>query len=179
MRTHLASLGGALLLLLVGSAILFLVGSTIERNHRHHESSAAKPADVSGGESGNETGGEGAQPAETHVESAHGEAGAKILGINTESLALSIIAVVLSLLLASAIWLGVWARLVLLAVVVFGLVFAAGDGREIVHQLDESNGGLAAIAAILIALHVAVAALAALLLRRRSLPALPASEPSA
>jgi hypothetical protein len=40
-------------------------------------------------------------------------------------------------------------RLILLLVVGFGLVFAAGDGRELVHQLDESNAGIAVIAAIL------------------------------
>jgi hypothetical protein len=51
----------------------------------------------------------------------------------------------------------------LLLVAGFGLVFAAGDGRELVHQLDESNAGIAAIAAILICLHLAVAALAAAL----------------
>ena len=36
----------------------------------------------------------------------------------------------------------------------------------LVHQLDESNAGLAAIAAILIGLHLAVAALAASLFLR-------------
>jgi hypothetical protein len=51
-------------------------------------------------------------------------------------------------------------------VAAFGLVFAAGDGRELVHQLDESNAGIAAIAAILIALHLAVAALATALFLR-------------
>jgi hypothetical protein len=57
---------------------------------------------------------------------------------------------------------------VLLAVVAFGLVFATGDAREVVHQLDESNSGLAAVASILVALHLAIALIAALLLRPRS-----------
>jgi hypothetical protein len=52
-------------------------------------------------------------------------------------------------------------------VAVFGLVFAAGDARELVHQLDESNGGLAAIAAILIGFHLAVTAFAVVLYLRR------------
>jgi hypothetical protein len=69
-------------------------------------------------------------------------------------------AVVASLLFALAVWLGRWRRPLLLLVVGFGLVFAAGDGRELVHQLDESNAGIAAIAAILIGLHLAIAALA-------------------
>jgi hypothetical protein len=188
MRIHLTPLRAALALLLVASAILFLVGSTIERNHRHHEQTpAAQTAHSESGEgtktgepehSKSESGGGKSSGTETgHVGAGHAEAGAKILGVNTESLALSIVAVVLSVLLAAAIWLRRWSRLVLLAVVGFGLVFAAGDAREVVHQLDDSNNGLAAVAAILITLHLAVAALAALLLRPRPLAGVPASEP--
>jgi hypothetical protein len=51
-------------------------------------------------------------------------------------------------------------------VAAFGLVFAAGDARELAHQLDESHAGLAAIAGTLIALHLAVTALAAALFPR-------------
>ena len=40
-------------------------------------------------------------------------------------------------------------RLILLRVAGFGFVFAAGDGRELVHQLNEANASIAAIAAIL------------------------------
>jgi hypothetical protein len=177
MRTHLTRLRTALVLLLVGSAVLFLVGSTIERNNRHHESVAAKPAELSG-ESESETSHEGAKSAEKRVESGSSERSAKILGVDTESLALSIVAVVLSLLLAAAIWLDKWPRLALLAVLSFGLVFAAGDARELVHQADESNGGLAAIAAILIALHLAMAVLALVLLRPRSQRVVAVGEPS-
>ena len=179
MRTHLTLLQGGLVVLLIGSAILFLVGSTIERNHRHHEA-AAKSSEVSGGEKSKngETAGEGSKPTESHAVQASGEAGAKILGVNTESLALSIVAVVLSFVLAGMIWLGTWPRLVLLAVLGFGLVFAAGDGRELVHQLDESNTGLAAVATILLVLHLAVAGLAAFLLRPRSHSGVPATEPA-
>lgn len=39
------------------------------------------------------------------------------------------------------------------------LVCAAGDGGELVHQLDECNAGIAAIAAMLIELHRAAATL--------------------
>jgi len=161
-------LRGALVLLLAGSACLFFVGSTIERHHRHSEPAAAKPAKASGGESGGETGGETSTPSEHAREQGRGEVGAKILGVDTESLALSIVAVAVSLLLAAAVWRGTWLRLVLLAAAGFGLVFAAGDGRELVHQLDDSNGGLAAVAAALIALHLLMAALAAVLLAGRA-----------
>lgn len=139
----------------------------------------AKAAETSSGEGASKstTGGssEGSDSESTGTQSekgqaaekGHSEAGAKILGVNTESLALSIVAVVLSVLFAGAVLLqfGRWSRLVLLAVVGFGLVFTAGDAREVVHQLDDSNNGLATVAAILIALHLGIALLAALLLR--------------
>ena len=111
MGMHITRLRAGLVLLLVGSAILFLVGSTIERNHRHHETTAATHAEGSGEQSGGEAGTEGSTSGETKVEKAHGEAGAKLLGVNTESLALSIVAVVLSLALAAAVWLRMWPRL--------------------------------------------------------------------
>jgi hypothetical protein len=85
---------------------------------------------------------------------------------DTESLALTVAAAVASVLLAVAVWLRHWPRLILLLVAGLGLVFAAGDGRELVHQLDESNAGIATIAAVLIGLHLAVAPLAAALFLR-------------
>jgi hypothetical protein len=170
LRTHLTRLRGALVVLLVGSACLFAVGSTIERNHGHHESSTAKSTEVSGKEGGGETGaesaGESSKPSADHHT---GEAGSRILGVDTESVGLSVAAFAASLLLAGAIWL-LPSTLVLFTIVGFGLVFAAGDGRELVHQLDESNNGLAAVAALLVAVHLAICALAATLLPRRSRP---------
>jgi hypothetical protein len=164
MRTQLTRLRTALVLLLVGSGLLFAIGSTIERHQNQNEQPAATAGNGESGESGGESGSEGGTE---HVEKS-GEAGVKILGIDTESVALTVVAVVASLLLALAVWLRQWPRLTLLLVVGFGLVFAAGDGRELVHQLDESNAGIAVIAAILIALHLAVAALAATLFLRRA-----------
>lgn len=166
MRTHLARLRAALVLLLVGSGILFLIGSTIERNHRHHETTSTKSAETSGGETGSGGGGEVTHPAETHAATSSGEAGAKLLGVNTESVALSVVAVVVSFLFAGAVWL--WpSNLVFLAVAGFGLVFAAGDARELIHQLHDSNSGLAAVAGFLLFLHLGIAALAASRLSRR------------
>jgi len=179
MRTQLTRLRAALVLLLVGTGLLFAIGSTIERHQHRGEAcpSAGSPTESTSGESGSQSGsGESAK----HVEKSHGEAGAKILGVNTESVAFMVVAVVASLLLALAVWLGRWPRLVLLGVAGFGLVFAAGDGRELVHELDESHAGLAAIAAILIGLHLAVTALAAALLPRRGdASGLAAAEPLA
>jgi hypothetical protein len=167
MGTHFVRLRAAVVLLLVGSGLLFAVGSTVERNQHHGEQHPAA-AEVSG-ESAEKT---------NPTEESHGDAGAKILGVDTESVALSVIAVVASLLLAVVVWLGHWPRLTPLAVAAFGLVFAAGDTRELVHQLRESNAGLAAIAGTLIVLHLAVAVLAvALYPRRRGAGELAAAEP--
>jgi hypothetical protein len=158
MRTQLTRLRAALVLLLVGSGLLFAIGSTIERHQHHTEQPAATAGNGESGESGGESGSESGTQ---HVEKSHGEA-----GVNTESLALTIVAVVASLLLALAVWLRHWPRLILLLVAGSGLVFAAGDGRELVHQLDESNADIAVSAGILIGLHLAVTALAAALFLR-------------
>ena len=180
MRTHLTRLRAALVLLLVGSGLLFAIGSTIERHQHHAEARPSAGSSTESGTSGESGGESGSGERAKHVEKGHGETGAKILGANTESLALTIVAVVASVLLAVAVWLGRWPRLVLLCVAAFGLVFAAGDGRELVHQLDESHAGLAAIAAILIGLHLAVTVLAAALLPRRGdASGLAAAEPLA
>jgi hypothetical protein len=40
------------------------------------------------------------------------------------------------------------------------VVFAVLDLREVVHQLDEDNGGLAVLAGVVAALHLAAAAVA-------------------
>jgi hypothetical protein len=167
MRTQLTRLRAALVLLLVGSGLLFAIGSTIERHQHHAKARPSAGSSTESGASGESGGKSGSGESAKHVEKGHGEAGAKIFGVNTESVTLMVVAIVASLLLALAVWLGRWPRLVLLGVAGFGLVFAAGDGRELVHQLDESHAGLAAIAAILIGLHLAVTALAAVLLPRR------------
>ena len=163
MRAHLTSLRGALVLLLVGTAILFAVGSTIERNHRtrHHEATTTT-TEAGGSTSKTEGGGEASKP--KSAETAHAEAAVRILGVDTESVVLSVIAVVGSLSLAAAVWFRP-TRLVAVAVIGFGLVFAAGDGREFVHQLADANNGLAAVAALLLALHFLLATLAGALLR--------------
>jgi hypothetical protein len=180
-RTHVTRLRAALVLLLVGSGSLFAIGSTIERNQHAIDQPATAAAS---GESGHatEAGGESEQSGRsegesssaestTHVEKSHSESGANILGVDTESLALTVVAVVASLLLGIAVWLRRWQRLTLLCAAGFGLVFAAGDGRELVHQLDESSAGLAAIAGVLIGLHLALTALAAALYPRQDTPA--------
>lgn len=204
-----------LALLLVATAALFAVGTTIERSQRSHhsESSATKTAEIptetattSSSETSTESSGgadekasgssetttgssseanggadeaasgatEAAAAAETHV-----EASEKLFGVDTESVPAMIVGIAASLGLAAAVW---WRRerVWLWLTLAFGVLFAAGDTREVIHQLNESRNGVATIAAILIAAHLVVAVLAGLILRRPQgeTAGSPASEPS-
>ena len=180
---------GILALLLVTSAVLFAIGTTIERSQRHTHVEAAPVEETAGSsegstsktEAGAETNGETqgttaetAGTAETPAESTE-----KLFGIDTESVAAMVAAVALSLLLAAAVW---WRRerWWLWITLAFGTVFALGDVREVIHQLNESRTGVATIAATLIASHLLIAATSGLLLRQTDRQAVgrEATEPS-
>ena len=163
--------------LLVISAALFAVGVAVERSQPHREvvGHATQPE-------GSTTGSEAASPGESGVESpaAHAaegsgavtrEAGEKILGINPESTALVVAALVGSLLLAFAALRVERNAPILVVIAAAALVFAAFDLREVFFQVDRSRPGVATIAALVAALHVAAAG-AAIVLRRRTRRAL-------
>jgi hypothetical protein len=59
-----------------------------------------------------------------------------------------------------AVWLRPESGLLLAIVSAAMVVFAALDVREVVHQIDEDNGGLAVLAAVVAALHFAAAGVA-------------------
>jgi hypothetical protein len=82
--------------------------------------------------------------------------GEELLGINLESTPFVVLAVLGSLALAGGVWARPDLRLLLLVVALAMLGFAALDVREVFRQVDESNDGLAAAAA----LHLAAAGLA-------------------
>jgi hypothetical protein len=109
---------------------------------------------------GSETG--SGETAQERLGERHREA--KLLGINPEALGLLVIALIVSVLLAAAVLFRP-RRPVLIAIVGFGLLFAALDFREVLHQVDESRTSLAVIASVLVGLHVLVAMLAAAALR--------------
>jgi hypothetical protein len=158
--------------LLVVSAVLFTVGTTIERhqNSDHAGETAVTGRHSEAAESGGEASGgsiEAGPSRTTERSQGHSESETRLLGVDTESVGLEVAAIALSFGLAIAVWLSRW-RPVLMAVVVLGFVFAAGDARELAHQLSESRSGLAVMAAFLIGLHVAIAAIAAALAVRRS-----------
>lgn len=96
----------------------------------------------------------------------HSEAGESLLGIKTESTSLVVVAILLSFALALLIWLRS-SVLLLAAAVAVGLVFAAFDVREALHQSDRSDSTLVVVALVVALLHVGVIVAAAGSLRER------------
>jgi hypothetical protein len=166
-----------LAVVLLASAALFAVGSHIERSKESHAEAPARPSEAqhasrseshagetgaerrseSGDEAGKPATGGGAESRGERREETHREA--KLFGIDPEAVGLVIAAVVASLLLGFVTWMrriGV----VLVAIAGFGLIFAAFDVREVLHQVDESRTNLIVIASVLIGLHLLAAVLA-------------------
>lgn len=155
-----------LVALLVFSTAAFVVGVSIERSSTdtHPESGpasrgvetregSAKHVDEAGADEGHA---EAAQPESAEDESE------SFFGLDYEATPFVALAAACSLVLAAAVWLRPgWAPL-LGVVAVAMLVFAALDVREVVHQVDESKGGLAVLAVVVAVCHLATAALAAL-----------------
>ena len=132
--------------LFVVAAGLFVISVNAE-DDTHTEATTAPVPDESA-ESGEADHDEAAEAVggEEHSESRE----EKVLGVDVESPASVALAVVVSLALAAGLWLRPLRWLALLAFVV-GLAFAAFDVAEVVHQLDESNSGLATLAATIAA----------------------------
>jgi hypothetical protein len=151
--------------LLVASTAAFVVGVSIERSSAdtHTESAPASQ----GGEAG-ESSAEHAEEAgaeERHQEGGRPQAeeGASesFFGLDYEATPFVALAAAFSVALAAAVWLRPRWALLLGAVAVAMVVFAALDVHEVVHQLDESKGGLAILAGVVAVCHLAAAAVAA------------------
>jgi hypothetical protein len=95
----------------------------------------------------------------TETGEAHREEHEKVLGLDVESPATIALAVVLSVVLAGALWSRPM-RLVAAAAVAFAVAFVVLDAAEVVHQVDGSQAGLALLA-ITVAVGHTGAALAA------------------
>jgi hypothetical protein len=171
-RNHLTLI---LIALIVVATAAFGIGAAIEKSEHNDESSESAGLQgaihtaatgawdtilVSGesGESGGETAGESSRG--EHSESGGETHSEDLLGIDPESTALVVLAIFGSLLLAAAVWLRPEATPVLALVGLAMLFFAALDIREAVHQSDESNGGLMALALCIATLHLAAGGLA-------------------
>jgi hypothetical protein len=153
-----------LVALLVTSTVAFVVGVSIERSSgdEHDEqpaaagsSEAAEGGDEHAAESEGEPG--AAEPASAESDEDDEET---LFGIDLEATPFVVLAAAFSLALALGVWLRPRWTPLLATVGVAMVVFAALDVREVLHQLDESNGGLAVLAGTVAALHLAAAAVA-------------------
>jgi hypothetical protein len=182
--------------LIVVATIGFVVGTAIERHNSHHESAAQlksegkAPASAEGGgesaaqhaaetgTSSSESGGESSptKAAEGASSTGAGEAHKELrpLGIDIEAVPFVILAALASLALAVAAWVRPRSVAVLLILAAAMLVFGVLDIREIFHQDDEGQTGLAVLAGVVAAVHFAAAAVAVVLVRRDQRTARPA-----
>jgi hypothetical protein len=132
----------------------------------HDEGEAVEGGDEAG--SGEVIGEPESEGEEAHADEAtelHNEGNETMFGIDPESTGAIAAAVIISLLLAAALWF--WRTpTALIVAVVFALLFAVLDLREVMHQLSEARGGLAAIAVVAAVLHIGVALIAGLGLTR-------------
>lgn len=148
--------------LMVLSAAAFVVGTTVERSHGHSEPAATETHTDEGSETHHEGGSEETEGAKPHSENSE-----TIAGVDVESTPLVVVGALLSVALAGAVLR--WPRREVFGVaIVFSLGFAALDVREVAHQLDENASGVAALAGLALALHLAAGAVAALAFTRTS-----------
>jgi hypothetical protein len=132
--------------LLVAATVLFAIVVAGERaQHDQHVEGAAHVE------------GEGESAEHQDEAAASGEHGEeRTLGVDRESNAVVLPAVVVSLVLAVLVWFrrDLW---LLWTVVALALVFAVFDVAEVVHQLNENRNVLALLAAIVALMHLAAA----------------------
>jgi hypothetical protein len=163
--------------LIVTATAAFVVGTTLERNNQHTESAATLKGEgaAATGESASHRRAEGLPPETTRESPAthaaeggakHTHAELKPLGVDIEAVPFVVVAALASLGLAAAAWARPRWLPLLLVVAATMLAFAALDVREIFHQNDEGQTGLAVLAAAVAALHVAAGTVAGLMARQ-------------
>ena len=142
--------------MLVVTTAVFVIGTTVEKGKESSES-ASERAEETGSEDAHAEGGESAESGEDEEST--------VFGIDRESRGVIAIAALLSFAVAALVWFrprrSVWVIVALL-----GIAFLVADIGEVRHQLDESADGVALLAAVVAAGHLAVAAMGALGARR-------------
>ncbi|GAB6987305.1 hypothetical protein [Nocardioides pyridinolyticus] len=152
-------------MLMVLSAAAFVVGTTVERSQGHSEAAVSETHTDEGSETHHEGASEETEGAKPHSETS--ENSETIAGIDVEGTPLIVLGALLSLALAGAALR--WPRREVFAVATaFLLGFAALDVREVAHQLDENASGVAALASLTLAPHLAATAVAVLAITRTS-----------
>jgi hypothetical protein len=147
--------------LLVVCAGLLIVGVTAEADiHAETTQPAGDQDEASGaaeGEAGHEEASETGGSEAGHAESAE----ERILGVDVETPGAVVLAVAVSVAVAVGLWIR-RQRWLAVAAVGVAVVFAVFDVAEVAHQLDESRNGLAVLAGVIAAGHLAAAATAGL-----------------
>ena len=157
-----------LIALLVASTAVFAVGAIAEssQSESHGEPAAQQEPAGTHDEGGEEAEGTGESRAASEQQ-AHVEQGEELLGVDTESTPLIVMAVIGGLGLAAAAASSIGRRTgVLVAIALVMGVWTALDVREVVHQLDESRAGIAVLAMFAAALHLIAAVIAGVLAAR-------------
>jgi hypothetical protein len=151
--------------LLLAAVALFVIGGIAERSDEGHvegtgtehvtdHDGAAKHAEGAG------AGDVHAEPSEVAESADSGPADdLTVLGVSVESTPLVVAAVVVSVVLALAVW---WRRhrWLLWVTAGFAAVFALFDVAELVHQIREDRVGIAVVAAVIALLHAGAALVA-------------------
>lgn len=145
--------------LLVIGAGLFAIGTSVEKSRHHDEQAASGELRASHDEGAESDEHREAEGADAHSGATENKEG-KILGVDRESTGLVVVAVLVSLALAAALWKRP-SPVVWVVVAVVSLAFAVFDVAEIAHQLDESASGLATLAALVAAAHLSTFGMAA------------------
>jgi hypothetical protein len=165
----------------IAATAAFVVGVSIERGDEaaHQDAGKAAPA----GEHGEAGGEDEAQHAEgesaegtTTTEEPHAEL--RPLGVDVEAWPFVAVAALLSLALAAGAWLRPTLTPLLTLVAVAMLAFGALDVREVFHQADIKENGLAVLAGGVAALHLAAAAAAVAMASRSSNSRAPSAGPA-
>jgi hypothetical protein len=165
--------------LIVAATAAFIVGTAVERSSSsesaHHEAAVGSPprGDSGGetpstGESGESTGKRAQEGTTTEghprTEEIHAEP--RPLGIDVEAWPFVALAAMASLALAAAAWRRPRQAPLLGLVAAAMLIFAALDLREVLHQADVDDTGLAILAAVIAALHLGAAGVAGVMASR-------------
>ncbi len=148
-------------LLIVGAA-LFVVGVAAERNggSDHHDEVAITSTSANSSNEAAEGHTEGDESTEAIGAEAHQGEDETVLGLSLESNTLVTAGVIVSLLLALAAW-RYGKRPILIAAGIFACAFAALDIAEVRHQIERSETGIAVLAGVVTAVHLAAAYAAA------------------
>jgi hypothetical protein len=182
---------GPLALLVVAATAAFVVGTAIERNSGadHHDTAAkvARPPGKAGATEGTHAEAGGESPAAHAKETSAGSSSASAekphaelrpLGIDIEAWPFVALAALAAVGLVLASWLRPQLAPLLGLAAVTMLAFAALDIREVLHQHDLAQNGLAVLAGGIAVLHIAAAVVAATMASRAWRPHPPSPGPA-